>query len=128
MHRALFLSVMVSTAAFAGEPEADPFTLDSASSLKLTVGHVFERSEARARISYLLEYWSKRFGVQSEWRGDRVFLTGTVWGVEIKAVFTVKERSVFAMAYDPGTVFASAAQGYVTKKLRKYLHPTYDDP
>lgn len=128
MHRALILSVMFATAALAGEPEKVPFAIDSEHALKLTVGHAFERAEARARIGYLLEYWSRRFGVQSEWHGDKVFLTGIVWGVEIKAVFTVQERSVFALAHDPGTIFASAAQGYVAKKLRKYLHPTYDDP
>lgn len=128
MLRGALLSLAISASAFAGEPEQEPFTLDGSSSLKLTVGHVFDRAVARERIGYLLEYWSKRFGVKGEWRGDKVYLTGSVWGVEIKAVFTVQERAVLAMAYDPGTVFASAAQGYVAKKLRKYLHPTYDDP
>jgi len=127
MLRGVLLTVIVAaSSALAGEDE--PFTLDPSSALKLTVGHVFDRGVARERIGYLLEYWSKRFGVQAQWQGDKVYLTGSVWGVEIKAVFTVQERAVFAIAHDPGTVFASAAQGYVAKKLRKYLHPTYDDP
>lgn len=130
MHRALLLSVMFATSALAGteEPSAEPFKLDATTAIKMTVGHGFERSVARARIGYLLEYWGHRFGIQSEWHGDRVFLTGSVWGVEIKAVFNVQEKAVFAMAYDPGTMLASAAQSYVNKKLRKYLHPTYEEP
>lgn len=130
MHRALLLSVLFGTTALAGteEPSAEPFTLDASTAIKMTVGHAFERSVARERVGYLLEYWARRFGVHSEWRGDRVFLTGSVWGVEIKAVFSVQEKAVFAMAYDPGTMLASAAQRYVNKKLRKYLHPTYEEP
>jgi hypothetical protein len=130
MTRAALLSLLVSSAALAGseEPSPDPFALDVASAIKLSVGHTFDRAVARERIGYLLEYWGKRFGVQSEWHGDRVFLTGRVLGVEIKAIFSVQEKAVFAMAYDPGTFLASAAQSYVNKKLRKYLHPTYEDP
>lgn len=122
------LSVMCGTLAFAGEPDSsEPFSIDDSKALKLTVGHAFELSEARERVGYLLAYWSRRFGVESEWHGDRVFLTGQVFGVDVRAVFTVEERVVRAKAFDPGTVFASAAQRYVSRKLRKYLHPTYDE-
>lgn len=137
--RLVLLVMLFATAAF-GESEAQatdarapatdpvPFELDTATAIKMSVGHAFDRAEARERIGYLLDYWVRRFGVVREWRGDRVFLTGKVWGVEIKAIFRVDEKAVFAMAWDPGTVFASAAQRYVRKKLQKYLHPTYDEP
>lgn len=135
MARALALLLVVfTTSALAGTEETpdqatpEPFAIDSTTAIKMTVAHAFDRAIARERIGYLLEYWSSRFGVQKEWRGDRVFLTGRVWGVEIKAVFTVHEKTVQAMAWDPGTMFASAAQRYVDRKLRKYLHPTYDEP
>lgn len=132
MVRALLLSTLFATTAFAGPDEAsgdsEPFVIETSSALKLTVAHAFERPVARERITYLLNYWSDRFGVLNEWHGDRVFLSGKVWGVEIRAVFTVQEKAVMAMANDPRTMLASAAQGYVYKKLRKYLHPTYDDP
>ena len=132
MVRALLLSTLFATAALAGPDEAsaesEPFVIEASSSLKLTVAHEFQRPIARERITYLLNYWFERFGVQNEWHGDRVFLSGKVWGVEIRAVFTVQEKSVIAVANDPRTMLASAAQGYVYKKLRKYLHPTYEDP
>lgn len=134
--RRVLLVMLFATAAFAesedqavsGASEAEPFVLDAASAIKMSVAHAFELTEARERVGYLLDYWTRRFGVKREWRGDRVYLTGTVWGVEIKAVFRVEPRAVVAMAWDPGTMFASAAQRYVRQKLRKYLHPTYDDP
>jgi hypothetical protein len=132
------LSMLVATSAFAESEEQatgasatasdEPFALDAANALKISVAHAFDRAEARERIGYLLDYWARRFGVKREWRGDRVFLTGSVWGVEIKAIFRVDEKAVLAMAWDPGTAFASAAQHYVRKKLKKYLHPTYDEP
>jgi hypothetical protein len=132
MVRALLLSTLFATAAWAG-PDDDaaitvPFVIEATSALRLTVAHAFERPVARERITYLLNYWAGRFGVKNEWHGDRVFLSGKVWGVEIRAVFTVQEKAVQAIANDPRTMLASAAQGYVYKKLRKYLHPTYEDP
>jgi hypothetical protein len=130
MVRALLLSALFATKAFAGPPsvETEPFVIEATSALKLTVAHAFDRPVARERITYLLNYWSERFGVQNQWLGDRVFLSGRVWGVEIRAVFTVADGVVLAVANDPRTMLASAAQGYVHKKLRKYLHPTYEDP
>lgn len=130
MVRLLVLSMLVAPAAWAEEsPErSEPFVIEAASALKLEVTHAFERSVARERIGYLLAYWAERFGVQNQWLGDRVFLSGRVWGVDFKAVFHVQEKAVLALADDPGSVLTSAAQGYVHRKLRKYLHPTYDDP
>lgn len=121
------VSVLLASAGRAETPD-DPFTIDASRSLRLSVGHPFERAEARERIGYLLEYWAGRFGIVNSWRGDRVFLTGKVFGVEVRAVFTVEAGAVQAIAYDPGTFLASAARGYVNRKLRKYLHPTYEEP
>jgi hypothetical protein len=134
MVRAALLSVLFASTALAGTdepqrpPDADPFTLEADSSLKMTVSHLFDRAMARERVGYLLEYWARRFGVKSEWRGDRVFLTGRVWGIDIRAVFLVQDHLVLATAHDPGTWLASSARDYVHRKLRKYLHPTYDEP
>ncbi|MBL8920617.1 MAG: polyhydroxyalkanoic acid system family protein [Myxococcaceae bacterium] len=135
MRRALLVMLFATTAFAESEApaveraaEGEPFVIDSATAIKMSVGHAFGVAEARERVGYLLDYWGRRFGVKREWRGDRVFLTGSVWGVEIKAVFRVEPHAVFAMAWDPGTMFASAAQRYVRQKLKKYLHPTYDDP
>jgi len=128
MVRALLLCTLCATAAWADEAAGEPFVIEATSALKMTVGHAFELPVARERITYLLNYWSERFGVQNEWHGDRVFLSGRVWGVDIRAVFTVQEKAVYAIAHDPRTLLTSAAQSYVYKKLRKYLHPTYEEP
>lgn len=128
MRRVLVVSLLALSAPCFADDAAEPFTIDASRALKLSVGHAFERPEARERVGYLLAYWARRFGIASEWRGDRVFLTGQVWGIDIKAVFTVEDHAVRALAHDPGTMFASAAHGYVNRKLRKYLHPTYDEP
>ncbi|MCA2978194.1 MAG: polyhydroxyalkanoic acid system family protein [Myxococcaceae bacterium] len=135
MARSLLLSALVGTAALAGpaddapdELAPPPFVLESGARLSLSVGHLFNRSAARERIGHLLAYWAERFGVKSTWRGDRVFLTGRVWGIDIRAVFDVQDHLVLATAHDPGSWLTPRARDYVNQKLRKYLHPTYVEP
>jgi hypothetical protein len=141
MTRGFLLSVLVCSSAFAGAPEEAPpseapdkvdviapFELEPSSSLRMTVTHLFTRALARERVLYLLEYWAKRFGIKHTWRGDQVFLTGKVWGVDVKAVFDVQDHQVLAQAHDPGSMLTSAATRYVNSKLRKYLHPQYEEP
>ncbi|GMU58872.1 MAG: hypothetical protein AMXMBFR34_06350 [Myxococcaceae bacterium] len=105
----------------------DPFTL-SGDTISVEVPHGFSRTNARERVGFLLDYWHQRFGVQSEWRGDRVFLTGRVFGMDIKARFEVSDTAVTGQAADPGWFWRGRAESYVNKKLRKYLNPDYADP
>jgi hypothetical protein len=130
MVRGALLSTLLATGVFAGSlsSSAQPFEIDPHHALRMSVGHLFDRAEARERIGYLLQYWADRFGVRSEWHGDRVFLSGRLWGLDIRAVFTIQDHLVLAHAADPGTVVASRARDYVSRKLRKYLHPNYEEP
>jgi Putative polyhydroxyalkanoic acid system protein (PHA_gran_rgn) len=105
-----------------------PVVLDEHDAISVRVPHAFDRQGAHERISQLLAYWSDRFGVKNEWRGDRVFITGTVYGLEIKAIFEVNEGDVACRSNDPGSFWRAKAMRYVENKLRKYLSPTYAEP
>ncbi|MEW6435272.1 MAG: polyhydroxyalkanoic acid system family protein [Myxococcota bacterium] len=96
--------------------------------ISLEVPHAFPRASARERVGFLLDYWNHRFGVKAEWRGDSVFLTGRVLGMEIRARFDVSDSAVTGVAADPGWFWRNKAKNYVTRKLKKYLHPDYADP
>lgn len=89
--------------------------------------HPFSRDEARHRVQQLVDYWSQRFGVQRQWRGDVVYVKGEVMGVEIDARLVIGEHEVRGQASDPGFLVRNAALDYVQRKLRKYLHPNYAD-
>ena len=108
--------------------EGDPFAITEIGRLSVSVGHHFPRSEAAQRLGYLLDYWKKRFNIDSEWRGDRVFLSGTVYGIKIQAMFAISDAGVVGFARDPGWPWRGQVMHYVDGKLRKYLNPTYDDP
>lgn len=103
--------------------EPAPFVLQGGKRVTVTVDHRCTRAEARERVILLLSEWLRRFGVKSEWRGDRVFLSGRVHGVDIKVLFDVTDRAVVAHASDPGALLRGSAEAYVDRKLRKYLNP-----
>lgn len=111
---------------FAGSAFADSNDDDDA--ISLSVAHKFSRTEARARVQMLLDYWHKRFGLKSSWTGDSVSLAGNIWGVSFTGVLEVDDLTVHAAASDPGFLWRGKARSYVTKKLKKYLSPTYEDP
>lgn len=131
MRRLLLLCVAVLSpvAAWADaseEAQPEPFTVASDDQLSLTVTHHFPtRTEARARIAQMLEYWGHRFSVKSEWRGYRAYCSGRLFGVDFRASFEVGDGEVTAKATDPGLLLRSSAYAYVEKKLKKYLHPDY---
>jgi hypothetical protein len=102
--------------------------VDEAGEIQLTVAHHFERAIAKERVSQLLAYWNDRFQVKNDWHGDRVFVSGSVFGVEIKALFEVTDDGVVCRSKDPGMVWRAKGAEYVEKKLKKYLHPTYEAP
>lgn len=108
--------------------EGDPFSIAEPGRLSIAVKHAYVRTEAATRLSYLLAYWKKRFNIVSEWRGDRVFLSGSVYGIKIQALFTINDSSVVGFAHDPGWPWRGQVQDYVDRKLKKYLNQNYDDP
>ena len=96
--------------------------------LQFTVPHHYSRAEARARTQHLLEYWDHRYGIKSVWQGDRAYLAGHAWGVYFDGIVDVTDREVRGTASDPGYFLRSTALDYVTRKMRKYLHPQYLEP
>ena len=108
--------------------EGDPFSIEATGRLTVAVSHAFVRSEAVARLSYLLDYWKKRFQVANEWRGDRVFVSGSVYGIKIQAMFAINDSRIVGFAHDPGWPWRGQVQTYVDRKLKKYLSTNYDDP
>lgn len=109
-------------------PRPEPFEIPEEGRLQISVGHHFALSQVIARVGYLLEYWKKRFDISSEWRGNRVFLSGEVYGVKVVAVFEVSAEAVRGFATDPGWPWRGQVSAYVDRKLKKYLHPSYDEP
>lgn len=95
--------------------------------LQLAQSHAFSRSEARVRVQQLLDYWSTRFGVQRTWQGDTARVRGSVMGVPFDGMVVVGDHEVSASTSDPGLLLRSTALEYVQRKLKKYLHPTYQE-
>ncbi len=96
--------------------------------ITLKVGHKFSTAEAHARVQQLLDYWKSRFGVSQSWSGERVWVSGNIMRVDFSAILEVSDSSVKCESSDPGGLWRGFARDYVAKKLRKYLHPRYEDP
>lgn len=113
------LVVTSGTAVADASPDARP--------LQLAQSHAFSRAEARLRVQQLLDYWSQRFGVQRSWQGDTARVRGSVMGVPFDGQVVVSDHEVSASTSDPGRFLRSTALDYVQRKLKKYLHPTYQE-
>lgn len=111
-----------------GPAQPDPFEIEESGRLTIAVKHQYAFTEVMARLGYLLSYWKQRFDISSEWRGNRVFLTGKVYGIKVQAMFEVSATAVSGFAKDPGWPWRGQVSTYVDRKLKKYLHPTFDDP
>lgn len=97
------------------------------SGLRFEVSHTFSREDARGRMQLLLDYWAERFGVKSRWDGDSAFVVGRVMGVPFTARLRLGEGIVDGEASDPGFLLRAAAYDYVSRKVRKYLHPKFEE-
>lgn len=124
----LAFTIVMTLGSFARAESAEPFEVAQADRLSLSVNHHFNHEEVIARLSYLLEYWKKKYNIVSEWRGDRVFLSGSIYGVKIEALFAVSESSVTGFAKDPGWPWRGKVVAYVDSKLKKYLNPNFEEP
>lgn len=96
--------------------------------LKFKVPHGHSREEARARTQYLFDYWKKRFGVVSRWDGDHAVASGNIMGISFTAWVEVTDSTVGGESTDPGFFTRGIAYAYIEKKLKKYMHPRYDEP
>ncbi len=107
--------------------EAQPQKVLGKDTITLNVDHKFSTAEAHVRVQQLLDYWKARFGLKQDWSGERVWVTGSIIGVDFTAYLEVKDGLVRCESTDPG-VWRGFARDYVSKKLRKYLHPQYAEP
>ncbi len=104
-----------------------PDTLGPGRRLHFDVPHTFSRSDAHARVQQMLDYWNSRWGVQAQWFGETALVSGQVMGLDFKARLDVSDSDVRGQTTDPGGLWRSTARNYIFKKLRKYLHPQYQD-
>jgi hypothetical protein len=111
--------LLLSTRAAADDPDR--------AALRFEVSHPFTRQDARTRMQLMLDYWAERFGVKSRWEGDSAFVAGRVMGVPFHARLRLGDGMVDGQASDPGFFLRGAAYDYVSKKLRKYLHPRFEE-
>lgn len=122
MFTAIVASVVLSGSIPDSEKVLGPETIT------LRVGHHFSTAEAHARVQQLLDYWKSRFGVKQDWTGERVWVSGSIIGVDFRAFLEVRDGTVQCESTDPGGLWRGFARDYVGKKLRKYLHPRYEEP
>lgn len=95
--------------------------------IRIEQPHTYTSQEAKVRLSYLLDYWTERFGVTQQWNGNTVLVTGKVLGIRVEAWVQVQGHRVWALAVDPGPLMRRAGERYIRKKIAKYMHPTYEE-
>ena len=123
----MFTAVLLSLC-LSGSAPVDPHAELGPATITLRVGHKFSTAEAHVRVQQLLDYWKTRFGVTQSWNGERVWVSGSIIGVDFHAILEVKDSQVQCESTDPGGLWRGFARDYVAKKLRKYLHPKYEEP
>lgn len=96
--------------------------------MKFEVAHTLSREEAKQRVTELLGYWSEKYGIQSNWNGDKAHIQGKAMGITINADLEVSERGVGGEATDPGFLFRDKAKKYLTQKFAAYLDPAGPKP
>jgi hypothetical protein len=110
-----------------GTAHGDELAPEADGAVTVELQHSFSRAEARVRIQQLLDYWNERWGVHRDWDGDTARVQGMVMGIPFNARLVVRDHEVLAIASDPGFLMRHMALDYVSRKLRKYLHPSYDE-
>jgi hypothetical protein len=99
-----------------------------ASDLEFDVPHSFSVEDAKARMELLFQYWGTRFGVTHHWDGNVATVEGHVFGIDASGRLVVEPKRVHGVGKDPGLLFRGIGFRYVDKKLRKYLHPNWQEP
>jgi hypothetical protein len=89
--------------------------------LRFEVGHSLPKDEARRRTEALLRYWSQKYGLQAQWKGDSATLEGKVMGLTLHGALSVSEAKVDGEATDPGLLLRDRARKYLTRKFTAYL-------
>jgi uncharacterized heparinase superfamily protein len=92
--------------------------------MKFDVPHSLPKEEARKRVERLMDDWSRKYGVKSQWSGDSASVSGRVMGISLEASFQVREGSVSGEGTDPGMLLRSKAKQYIQNKFDAYLDPS----
>lgn len=91
--------------------------------LKIDVPHTLTHEDAKARVQALLDYWTRKYGVKTNWAGDKATFAGKMMGITFDGHLTVSPRGVGGEATDPGMLLRGQATKYLTKKFATYLDP-----
>jgi hypothetical protein len=91
--------------------------------MKLEFPHRLPLDDAKARISALLDYWGRKYGLKSTWTGDKATFTGKVMGIAFDGHFIVTASGLGGEATDPGFLFRGKATDYLKRKFGHYLDP-----
>lgn len=94
--------------------------------LNFEVVHTLSKDDAKRRVEHLLAYWKTKYGVTSQWNGDRAQISGKVMKVDLTGSLSVSDQSVSGEATDPGFLLREPARSYLNKKLKIYLDPESD--
>jgi hypothetical protein len=92
--------------------------------MKIECTHSFSVDEAKQRMQALTEYWQNRYGVTTEWMGNRGRTKGKVKGINFDARVDVAEKHVVCEADIGFLAERLGARSYVEKKLEDYLDPS----
>jgi hypothetical protein len=91
--------------------------------MKFDIPHSLPKEEVRKRVEQLLQYWSTKYGVKSDWQGDGAKIAGKVMGIQMDASFTITDSLVQGEGTDPGMLLRSKAKSYLQDKFASVLDP-----
>jgi len=85
--------------------------------------HPFSKEEALARVHALTDYWAKKYGVRTDWSGDRAKIAGKVNGVKFDGQITVEDSRISGDIKAGFLAEKLGGRQYVEGKLGEYLSP-----
>jgi hypothetical protein len=85
--------------------------------------HSLPREEAVARVKALTDFWARRFGIHTEWRGTSGQISGQVLGIRFRAVFSVLEDRLWGELQSGFVGTRLGGRSYLLRKLALYLDP-----
>ena len=87
--------------------------------MKLDRRYDMTDEDVLARLRALTDYWHKKHGIASEWRGNTVTLRGKAMGVRFDGTVRIGQ----------GRIDADVDAGFLAEKLgaRKYVESKLDD-
>lgn len=91
--------------------------------MKFDIPHSLPKEEVKQRVEQLLQYWSTKYGVKANWRGDGAQIAGKVMGIQLDASFVITDNQVQGEGTDPGMLLRGKAKSYLQDKFASVLDP-----